>query len=157
MIVTVNLDSLAISEYNKITGEIFFINENEQEYFPELYWNDMVIILLNWWSKELRSFISGNHSCSEYNFMDGSFSIKLKKTESYWTAFWIEDDVNTKSFIINNVQEFLLSFPKTINSVLRICNKNNWQTEEMILLKDQLKKWQLIKKNLDDLCLFKKV
>lgn len=49
-----------------------------EAYFPSMYWNDFIDVLLGWWSDALLKMYEGSES-RDCLFMDGSYHFKLRK------------------------------------------------------------------------------
>ena len=125
-------------EGDKIFGNIYF--ENDDVIFPEKNWNDFVVVIVNWWSESLYRLINNETVSEELEFMDGPLSIKINFfNENKFDLFFVN---NGKVQFNTNVKmdEFVGLFIKELNSLIRFINDNNWENNDVTLLKSNYKK-----------------
>jgi len=78
--VNVALESLELTSSKAITGEIYF--ENTNGYFPELHWNDFVVVILIWWIEAIERIEKATVGESdEFLFMDGPYLVRGYKID----------------------------------------------------------------------------
>lgn len=66
-------ETLYINDSNCVIGDIYF--SVGDWYFPEKYWDDFVVVLLSWLSKQTVKLDTNN--LVEMRFMEGCFKISL--------------------------------------------------------------------------------
>jgi hypothetical protein len=57
------------------TGTVYFVVDDIQ--FPELGWNDFLVVVLGWWISEFRRMYLEEQASGELDFMDGPFRIEI--------------------------------------------------------------------------------
>src|SRR5699024_6489063 len=90
-------ETLTITNENMITGEIYFVTENEV--FPEKGWNDFVVVILTWWHDALINLIQSEQNGTEqaFEFMDGPLSVKaIKMSENVLELQFIKERRETE-------------------------------------------------------------
>jgi hypothetical protein len=76
-----NETSINISKKGEVTGEIYF--RVDDTYFPQVNWNDFIVVILTWWNKAISQLESSPVGVSaNFSFMDGPFNIRGKKKEN---------------------------------------------------------------------------
>ncbi len=132
--VNVALESLALTSRKAITGEIYF--ENAEGYFPDIHWNDFVVVILDWWIEAIDRIEKATvGETDEFLFMDGPYLVR---------GYKIDSNIMRMDFIKSQLQgEIVLSsinceVSKFFDSVLiaakRIVaeiNKRKWETNEL--------------------------
>lgn len=109
-----------------ITG-VICLNINNR-FFPDNNWNDFIIILLNWWIKDI---ITNKHINNNYFFMDGSFYFRI---ESNSVIFLYQNNT-----IIDQAQliaeEFINQIYITTKELIQYIDENKLSSEDIIQLK----------------------
>lgn len=134
--IKVNEESLAIgSNISKsITGEIYF--DIGGKIFPELRWNDFVVIILTWWIQSLsKLMISDIGTTCEFQFMDGPFVVRGMKAEDNIVdlEFVQQKFKNEKKFfkVRCSIEQFKNSLMFTSRKVIKLIKKKKWDTKEI--------------------------
>ena len=132
--ITVNEDSLALTQFSSVTG-IISINIGN-EYFPEEIWNDFIITILYWWLSEARKLSEQEENTIDCCFMDGSYGFSLWQTDD--TNKWgltFHEDINQKVFdseiFYVSKDQFLNELACKVHIVLGFCQKRQWANIEI--------------------------
>ena len=118
-----------------ITGEIYFVTENEV--FPEKGWNDFVVVILTWWHDALINLIQSEQNGTEqaFEFMDGPLSVKaIKMSENVLELQFIKERRETEEifFTVNTrITEFKKALLKSVDELLAELRRKNWQTDDV--------------------------
>lgn len=79
--IVINELSIEMSNRNSITGEIYF--QMGDSFFPELNWNDFIVVILTWWNESIQLLEASDiRSSQDFNFMDGPFYVQAVKKDS---------------------------------------------------------------------------
>lgn len=126
--------SIQQSNTGTITGVIYVSIDGK--IFPEKGWNDLIIVILNFWIDELNN-MTAKHSKGEFLFMDGPFRFKLSttKTDSRFEGFdgkklMISAKVDFKSF-----KATIVEFSMMVNNY---AESRGWKSADLVLLKTKL-------------------
>lgn len=95
-------DSFEISATGSNTGGVSI--DIDGKYFPEKGWNDFIIIVLNQWAMELRSFILGTSTEAKFLFMEGPFVVKVRNLGIYPQLVLIDSESALKEIIMHTVK-----------------------------------------------------
>jgi len=131
--INIDTDSMNRSEYN-ITGQIFISSLGYN--FPEKKWDDFVVIILNWWLKNVRNYLNNETDECVLNFMDGPYCINLSMVvdnTDYCIVSYYKNYTGTNRILLTS-QTHLLSdvttaFKLASNKVLRECLSRKWKDE----------------------------
>jgi len=127
--------SFEISAAGSITGRVS-INIDDT-YFPEKDWNDFVIVILNQWASELRSFILGTSTEAKFLFMEGPFVVKIRSLGSYSQLVLIHNGKDIREVVMHTKKlksEALKSILSAINLSVQKCSEENWMNKEIDML-----------------------
>ena len=80
IIFNVNEQSISQSDAGAVLGLISI--QIHEHIFPESNWNDFIVVVLNWWTKEIVSLCLENQDKAVCEFMDGPFYFVLKKSNN---------------------------------------------------------------------------
>jgi hypothetical protein len=138
-----NESTVEISKRGVITGEIYF--QFEDLFFPEIHWNDFIVVILTWWNQSLDRLNTLKVGTSvEFSFMDGPFYVcVIKKSEETVALSFLRrtlDNENVYAIVETNIFELKRSIVKTSKKVLGILERNTWQTDDVTELKKVLSK-----------------
>jgi hypothetical protein len=131
--IVVDPATFRMSKMGLVTGMIH-IQINGRS-FPEKDWDDFVIIILNWWLKELILSISKGADTFNCLFMDGPFSFTVKKDNSdnsIREIFFVHRHTGSQMEVAGKVplmaliDGFLAVSKTTINS----CAEKDWKGQE---------------------------
>jgi hypothetical protein len=103
MKVIVKLDSIKPSINRLATGQVCFSHNDAA--FPELNWNDFVVVLVTEWAKEITRLLKEAKGQISLHFMDGPFIMQLKRKNPGWVVNWIRNGVPVDSFEIASLAE----------------------------------------------------
>jgi hypothetical protein len=131
--IKVNNNSLYMNNSNNTLGEIY-LEKNGYIYFPEENWTDIVVNLLSWWMKKIRSI--KYVKCGEIielDFKDGPLLLSIEKIK--------DNEVNLKGIKKNSISVDVLFEAKThldvllrsvvaaSNSVVHYAKFKQWETK----------------------------
>lgn len=71
--------SLQKSMVGLVTGVVYFDFDNEQ--FPELSWNDNVVVILGWWLSALMNYICEHAERADLLFMEGPLRVEIYRRD----------------------------------------------------------------------------
>lgn len=74
-------ETFYINNTNSVIGDIYF--SIGDWYFPEKYWDDFVVILLAWLTKQIVKLYFDKKQVVEMCFMEGCFKISLTLNNQY--------------------------------------------------------------------------
>lgn len=142
--VKVKTDSLNIGENKSrlITGEICFAVGDM--FFPELRWNDFVVIVLTWWVETVTTIrtLEIGTTC-EFRFMDGPFLVKgLKTGQDTMRMNFVKDKLNGEDILFSvdcKITNLTISLLRSAKEVIEEANKRKWVTKEIADLHSALK------------------
>ncbi len=132
----INNNKILKNSLEGITSEIYFNVNNK--IFPEINWNDSIIVILNFWLDEIIKMKNSNTFEGDFLFMDGPLKIKIIKNDSK-TQF--------KGFIQNKnvINEFINfdDFTSTVISgaikVLTETKTRKWNNKDIENLEAKIK------------------
>jgi hypothetical protein len=70
--------SLEVSSRGAVTGVLHFIVDGLG--FPDVSWNDFVVVVLSWWCATMAKVESGQFISAQLRFMDGPFAVQLESS-----------------------------------------------------------------------------
>lgn len=136
ILIKVKTDSLNMGESTSrlVTGEICFMVGDI--FFPEIRWNDFVVVILNWWLdniKKLRNSAIGT-SC-DFKFMDGPFLVRGLKIEPDTIRMtFIKGRLKGEDILLSvncNMENLADSLLKAAKEVIKEVNNRKWETKEI--------------------------
>jgi hypothetical protein len=117
------------------------------EYFPEEFWDDFVVIVLNWWGQEFLKLLKNKEKIIHFRFMEGPFMLRLGAIGSDCLQIVMIDRsnciVNSKEYIVST-SELKQVLINAIELLVSIIEKNCWESQDIETLKktySQLKKY----------------
>jgi hypothetical protein len=78
-LIVVEPRSVEKSNKGLITGVIYF--NFDQYKFPEIGWNDYIVIILGWWLDSIERLSKGLTKTVDLKFMDGPLRVRLSTNE----------------------------------------------------------------------------
>jgi hypothetical protein len=135
-----NETSINISKKGEVTGEIYF--RVDDTYFPQVNWNDFIVVILTWWNKAISQLESSPVGVSaNFSFMDGPFNIRGKKKENGNLSLdFIRRNSNGED-VSNSIDVNILELRRLIQGVskkvLKVIRDKKFSTNEDI---DELEK-----------------
>jgi len=133
-------ESLACSKSGPIWGRVYF--ENDDWFFPEQDWTDMVVAFSNAWLEALVRMAAGATSRETVRLMDGPFQVALSSADNSF----IEVNLIHKETVEHSVQVVLGDLLQNAVSVskllLMICQRRGWHDydPDIKALADSLKR-----------------
>lgn len=142
--VNVALESLALTNRKAITGEIYF--ENIDGYFPEIHWNDFVVVILNWWIEAInRIKKAAVGESDEFLFMDGPYLVRgCKIDQNIMRMDFVKSQLKGEKVISSmncDVSSFGGSVLATAKRVVTEINKRKWEVNELDKLSIAIKRY----------------
>ncbi len=121
---------------SQITGEVYFSIRSKNFFFPEENWNDFIVIVLTWWHNSLiRIKHSKSKVTEELLFMDGSFVVKVTKTnDEIATLAFIHESLSSLEIehtCTVNISQMIESLLQSTNELLEVIHQNRWYSEEI--------------------------
>jgi hypothetical protein len=136
--INLNENSLDISRNNSITGEICFVFENQ--YFPELKWNDFVVKLLISWLQGINELKGIYNTSYEFHFMDGPFLVRVnKKDENTLKLDFLNREIKGEELIDTlycSLETLIDSILISAHKVINEAKNKKWNSDELVKLKD---------------------
>jgi hypothetical protein len=135
-VVTVDVRSLGRSKLGSITCGIWF--EAGGAPFPSEGWNDFVVVILGWWSAELRALPArGNPRATvRLEFMDGPYEVEIsapRAMEGPWLARFVQRGDRRR--VVREVrlsgQALIVSVHQAARSVLAECDARGWNSRDV--------------------------
>lgn len=140
--VNVLLDTLVNSSTGSITGKICV--ETATITFPEIEWNDFVVIIIEWWLKELTSLTTGECTKGTCRFMDGPFEFQIDARDpERWLIHFIrkgkfsDEQIAWNELAPDTVIAGVMSGAK---SIIDVCQQKEWHSPELTSLINTYKK-----------------
>jgi hypothetical protein len=128
--IVVDLNTLHKATSGLITGRIH-VQINGRS-FPEKGWNDLVIIILNWWIEEIIISISKNTEVFTCRFMDGPFSFNVKKNHFLWKIFFDGNADDQDGFAGELPSSVLINdILIAVKSIISSCAERNWNDKDV--------------------------
>jgi hypothetical protein len=118
-----------------VVGEIYIRDGGFA--FPEVGWNDDILVMLCWWLAELMSLASKSKNCVELRFMDGPLWVEIGRVGSseFLFMFFSHDKV-VKKICQSSLQEFFDSIVSSAARVNRLCSDSAWVSPDTKRLSD---------------------
>jgi hypothetical protein len=128
------IQSIQQSNNGAITGVIYVSVDGKM--FPEKGWNDLIIVILNFWIDELNN-MTEKHSGGEFFFMDGPFRFKLSttKTDSHFEGFDGKKLIISAKVDFKHFKDTIIDFAKMVNNYTE---NRGWKSTDMVSLKRKL-------------------
>lgn len=135
----INEDSFSISKSQAVFGEIYFKMDNEC--FPEIKWNDFIVIIMKWWIQNFIEIIDADiYQTFELAFMDGPFLVRGVKIDNDTISLdFLKSKIKGEETIINtkcSILEFKILLINAAKVVLETVERRNWDTKETVELKE---------------------
>lgn len=121
--------SLEISSRKVITGVISIVVGNDR-FFPEQYWNDIVITILNSWIQNVIHILKDGQKEAEFVFFDGPFSFLVKKKEGMYMVELLQNSKSIGNYSID-FNEFGYHLVKSSREILEEINKRQWESDDV--------------------------
>jgi hypothetical protein len=123
-LVTVEDESLTCSESGTIWGQVYFANDDL--FFPERGWKDMVVAFTNAWLEALIRIATAPPRQQIVRFMDGPFQLSLLPSENAT----VKADLIHKGILEQSAtavtKDLLENAISVSNSLLIMCEKREW-------------------------------
>lgn len=106
------------SHISKNISGIVYVKFDNNIYFPDKDWDDIITMILDGWTYQIIDFLTTKSDYLALSFYDGSFDLKIfVKDNNYYV-----NAIHNEQFIVYeqkfDLKEFLLSFIKSANSFL---------------------------------------
>lgn len=121
--------TLETSCSNNITGVISIVLANNR-FFPEQYWNDSVVIILNSWIQDMVSILSGKSNEAKFFFFDGPFYFTITGKGLVYTIELFQNSKHTGIYNID-ANKFGYHLTKSSKDILTEINKKGWESNEI--------------------------
>lgn len=127
-------DTLILTSGNMITGEIYFIIDDN--FFPSKGWNDFVVVILTWWHETILNLIQNEQKglVEEFSFMDGPLKVNATKiSEDVLKLNFIRDRKETEESVFEiktSIIQFKNALLKTTDELLLELKRKNWNTDD---------------------------
>lgn len=118
-----------------ITGEICLAIGDV--FFPELYWNDFVVIVLTWWLDAIKKLKkSAIEEVCEFRFMDGPFFVKgIKIDKKTIVMNFMKERMNGDDMIFSSencsIDNLTHSLFVASSNVIEEIDKRKWDTKDI--------------------------
>jgi hypothetical protein len=130
------LDTLTRSSSGNITGIIHV--EADGFVFPEVEWDDFVVIILGWWLNDIIGLISGSTKNCSCQFMDGplQFNIEVKDPKKWMIQFVIRRLKGDECLWEGTFapQEIVVAVSSAAESVINLCRERGWASTDITSL-----------------------
>lgn len=132
--VNVAMESLELTSRKAVTGEIYF--ESNGTYFPELHWNDFIIVVLNWWLRVIQKiYISNVGITDEFLFMDGPFLVRgCKVSQETIHMDFIKSQLKGETILFSSncrIGSFSDSVLATAKKIVAEVDNRKWDANEL--------------------------
>lgn len=126
--------SVEISKRGMITGGIYI--QMDDLYFPEMHWNDFIVVILQWWNKSADMLIEGPIGTTvEFNFIAGSYYIRGTKEDELNVELAFIRRYADKELLINsystNVFKFKRSIVQASEKLFEAVRAKEWKTDDI--------------------------
>lgn len=140
--IVINETSIEMSNRNSITGEMYF--QVGDYVFPELNWNDFIVVILSWWNKSIHLLeASAIGSSQDFDFMDGPFYVHAVKKDSLHLSLSFTQTKRAGTEVIASMDTDIAHMKTLIADVSRKVLKElyarDWLTKDVIELKKEIK------------------
>lgn len=136
MKINVDKTTLRLSRNNVITGIISIVVDTDK-FFPEQYWNDSIIIVLDNWLRNMNGLLRGTYNEGVFVFFDGPFSFKIKKSEDIFSIIFFHQRKVLEIYKIN-IYQFGYQLAEASRNILFQTNKKGWKSHELTNLQSSL-------------------
>jgi hypothetical protein len=135
-LIAVDPNSLERSKNGAITGVIYFNFDHYK--FPEIGWNDFVVVILGWWLEAIKRFTRRMTETEDLRFMDGQLRVRITNNDEETCMIECIDDgrgsvVEYSTIIL--IEDLLSAAIHVGNSILGICEANTWDSDDINILK----------------------
>ena len=142
--VNVEIESLALTSSKAITGEIYF--ESTDGCFPEIHWNDFVVVILIWWIEVIgRIKKAAVGESDEFLFMDGPYLVRgCKIDQNIMRMDFVKSQLKGEQILSSmncDVSSFGESVLTTAKRVVAEINKRKWEANELDKLRSAIKRY----------------
>lgn len=124
---SIEVESSSMVLARQITGTLVVKLGDQQ--FPTEGWNDFVVIVLGWWSREMRDVIAGKRST--LLFMDGPYHLLVKPTSHDRRSVSLMRDGAVRGegeVALSTLVDMVLS---AAGRTLDECRNRGWVTKEV--------------------------
>jgi len=124
---------------SQATGIIFFDFGKYQ--FPEVGWNDFVLVILNWWLIALQNIVSGKSDKEEFRFMEGPLYLVLNKIDRDRIVIECFDEASgenaeySEEYHISDIIEAVISSAKKIE---KFALKQGYENNDLREIRESL-------------------
>jgi hypothetical protein len=128
------------SNSGTISGVIYFDFGDYQ--FPEIEWNDFVVVILGWWLEAAIRLSKGLTSNEDLKFMDGPLQVRITNKDNMFCTIECIDsgrDSAVEYSKVVSIDELLSGVRHAGNLLLDICKDNNWHSDDINLLSKLIK------------------
>lgn len=132
------IGSLRRTPVGSITGLIFL--KGESDAFPDSNWNDLILAVLVGWMKPVTDFHRAKRDQVGLFFMDGPFSVTLRRTEQRDVCECISyragRALGTPAYF--QWKGFFESYISSVQQVVDFCEKKKWVNSDLEELREGL-------------------
>ncbi|MGE6230650.1 hypothetical protein [Paenibacillus chitinolyticus] len=135
--------TLEKSQYGSITGEIYF--QFGDFCFPELRWNDFIVVILCWWNKSVGTLeVSSVGTTVEFHFMDGPFYVRaVKSSEEKVILNFLRRKIEGFEILASRdteIDSLKTAIGKVSRKIVRELHRKNWSTNDTEQLESLIRK-----------------
>lgn len=142
--IDVVLESLSKQSDQAVTGLIAI--RTPEIVFPDRGWSDFVVVVLSWWLREVTALMSGSTPMAKCAFMDGPYEFQLAiHSRDRWRLALLRRTASNQELSGETLvapTTVVAELAKTANAVLRKCQENSWEDEDLKLLSVRFKELQ---------------
>lgn len=143
--VHIDTNTFRLSQSGQITGTIAL--KIGDSYFPELYWNDFVEIIIGWWINDLEQMLLNSENERDLSFMDGDFCLVISEVEKGRWLLQCAEEVPPSKFtneIIVSLSQFARSIASAAKQVDNFCDQQKWKINESAVRKKMISEFETV-------------
>ena len=114
--------------------------------FPEVGWNDFVVVVLSWWAKALLESVRGSGVRRQVPFMEGPHSVAFTVSSGklHYTLISSDREVGAGGA---ELTPFVIAMISSSGEVLDACKSRDWWSTDAEILESLLAdlKWEIAK------------
>ena len=147
--IIVDENSLTKGNDDVIFGKIY-ISVGDSS-FPDKKWDDFIVVIMSWWNEELLKIMDNNEMDNnekdyQLNFMDGPYEVVINRKPFERLELECLRRGRDKNVVLSRVScslnEFSNQLIKATETVIKVLESNNWDTNDIRILKDSYKNIQ---------------
>lgn len=133
--INTSVESIEKNKSGNITG-IINVSVNGF-FFPEVNWNDFVIIVLSWWLEGANRILTHASTEETFKFMDGPLEFKVRRKKNDLEIRFFHKN-SLQNNISVNCKLFLDEIVQSAQKIIDKCKYENWESKEISDLKGLL-------------------